>query len=118
MDHIDLFFGCITLYLVKAVHQPACFFDCCAHLLTASLEFSFYREWQMWTPFCMRLQCDDDDNDQVGLDALLLVSVFPPSAHILFIFNFGINIPFLMLCCINCFYNGGTVKPFEPCMLV
>lgn len=72
----------------------------------------------MWTCLCMHLQSECDDNDQVGLDALCLVSVFPPSAPILFFFNFVINISFLMLCCINCFYNESTVKPFEPNMFV
>lgn len=72
----------------------------------------------MWTPLCMHLESKDDDNDQIGFDVMPLVSVFSPSANIQFIFNSILNISFLMLCCINCFYNGSTVKPFEPSMFV
>lgn len=57
-----------------------------------------------------------DGNDRVDLDVLRLGSVPPPNAHILFILNAVINISFRMLCFINCFYNGDTVKPFEPGM--
>lgn len=66
----------------------------------------------------MHVYSDGDNNDQVGLGALRLVSVFPPSACILFDFNFVINFSFLMLCFISYFYNGGTVKPFEPSVFV
>lgn len=52
----------------------------------------------MCTPLCMHLQTDADDNDQYGLAAQFLVSLFPRSVFFLphfvyqyFMFNAALN---------------------------